>query len=214
MIYKLDNVRRDINNLPKGIKTKDYDNLIKSYIKKKYEIEFDLNHLREDDYLQRAYFFVNTYYIKDYKERFLFIDKAKDVFTRWFNTDQIIKLVNKCDFNFMFSYAKKYVDSSHPFIRRWGYVMFIFHKDKKDIEVAKKIITLCKNDNHHDVMMAMAWLLCELAIFNPDLIYDYLSKHILNYKITSMAVGKIRDSFRIDQTIKNRFLELRAKYEH
>ena len=210
--YPVKLVRRDINSLPKGIQTKDYDILIKSYIKKDYRIIATIKDLKEDNYLQRAFFFVNCHFIKNHKERFLLIDEYKDCFDYWWNTDQIIKLVNKCDYNFMFEYSKNYINDASPMIRRWGYVMYIFHPCKKDADAVNKLLTLFKDDDNHDVMMAEAWTLCEFAIFFPDLIYDYLDRHVLNYKITSMAIGKIRDSYRIDESTKQRFIMLREKY--
>lgn len=211
-IYPIKHVIQDILKLDNNFKTKEIDSLIKFYIKSNYSIEYNYDLLKKDVFSQRVFFFVNLSYIKSYKEKYLYIDKYKHLFNNWWHTDQLIKQVNKTDFDLMFNYASKYINNSKEYIRRWGYVEFIFHPCKKDFDSCKKIIKLLKNDNSETVMMAEAWLICELAIFHTEYIYNLLKEKKLSYKITSKSISKICDSFRIKEEWKKKFESIRKDF--
>lgn len=202
----------EINKLPFGSKTIQCDQIIKRFQKRKDFVSYDFDLLKDHIWGQRAFFFINLNLIKDPKERFDFIDKHKEVFYSWGCTDQIIKFVNDCDIDYMIEHAEKYAESDATYIQRWGYVMFIFHKERNKIDLAKKMLKLFKNSDELTIQMAQGWLLCELAIFNPDLIYEYLKNKPLNYEVAGKAFSKIHDSFRISNEWKNKFKNLRNLY--
>jgi 3-methyladenine DNA glycosylase AlkD len=74
---------------------------------------------------------------------------------------------------------------------------------------AEALLPLLQNDDHYYVQMAEAWLLAELAIFQPETVYGWLSACDLKYNITGKAVQKICDSFRIQPEWKTAFRTLR-----
>lgn len=201
----LNEIQNDISLLNSNFKTKDIDGLIKKYVKRKEEVEYNYSLLKNDHWLQRIFFYTHLKNIKEPKDRFLFIDKYKDLFSFWADNDQLIGFIRKCDFDFIYEYSKEYIKSNIEFIKRWGYVMYILHPSKLDIEKTKLILELISKENRHSLILAQAWLLCELAIYHQELIYDYLKKDLINYKIKSMTITKINDSFRISKEWKEKF---------
>lgn len=208
-ISKID---KEIKALPEKNKAKELNNLIKKYYKENQSVNFDEDVLKENVLTAKAFFFINCKQIKKPEDKFMLIDQYKSVFYYWYSTDSIMSLVSKVNFDFMFDKAKWYVHDWQTYTRRWGYVMFISHPCKKDPECAKKLLTLLHDDQKETIQMAEAWLLCELAIFNTELIYNYLCKCKLSYRIISKAVSKITDSFRISDDWKKKFRQIRYDY--
>jgi 3-methyladenine DNA glycosylase AlkD len=197
-------VLSDIATLREGYKTKDIDILIKRYVKAGADVSALREHILEDQVLHRIYYFVALKQLKDVYQRMEFIHQNL-LFTDWWHTDQLIKFVSDMDFDEAFGYAKEYVKSNDPFIRRWGYVLFI-SKLCRNKENLGKLLTLFKNDDHYTNQMAEGWLICELAIFFPEEMLGWFKNgNKLNYKINSKAIQKICDSYRITDEVKARF---------
>lgn len=200
-------VNQDIKALPDNYKTKDVDRLISHYVKE----HADVSSLRKDvlvqpQILHRIYYYVSLKQIKDVNQRMDFIHQNR-FFSDWWHTDQLIKFVSDLDFDTAYRYAKDYVTDRDPFIRRWGYVMFI---SKLGRNHAKQLLLLLYNDDEYYVQMGEAWLIAELAIFEPQTVWDWMKTNGLRYNINGKAIQKICDSFRIKDEWKNRFKDLRA----
>ena len=201
-------VLSDIAKLGEGYKTKDIDVLIKRYIKFGADVSELREHILEEQILHRFYYFVALKQMKDVYQRMEFIHQNL-LFSDWWHTDQLIKFVKEIDFDTAFAHAQEYVKSDDPYIRRWGYVMFISELGRKR-ENLEKILTLFKNDDHYTNQMAEGWLICELAIFFPEeMLGWFVEENNLSYKINSKAIQKICDSYRITDEIKERFKSLR-----
>ena len=104
-------------------------------------------------------------------------------------------------------YAAEYVKSEEPFVRRWGYVLFISRLGR---EHAEQLLPLMKNDGHYYVQMGEAWLIAELAVTEPETVHKWMATCGIDYKICGKAIQKICDSYRISQDWKEKFKELRA----
>jgi 3-methyladenine DNA glycosylase AlkD len=128
------------------------------------------------------------------------------LFSDWWHTDQIISFVADLDFELALAYARNYIRSEDPFIRRWGYVLFISKLCKGH---ADALLPLMKEDEHYYVQMAQGWLVAELAVHEPEKVYDWFWKNDLKYNINGKAVQKICDSFRISDQWKEEFKKLR-----
>lgn len=203
-------VNERIENLDK--KTSSNINLIiKEYKKLKEEVSYDEGLLNHNVLLQKCFFHINVNLIKNYDERLDYIDKYKHLFYDWYCTDLLISLVKKSSIKKMIEYTKLYRFSKDEFTVRWAFVMYITHVNKKDKILINELLPLLVNDERYMVIMGEAWLLCELAIYHPNEIYDFLKRSNLNYKIKSKAISKIYDSFRINNEIKAKFLDLRSK---
>lgn len=198
----------DIESLGSGYKTADLDRLIAKYVKEGACVEDLREHILSDTRLHRIYFYVSLKQLRSPNERLKFIDENL-LFADWWHTDQLISFVAKCDFDLAFSYSSRYVHSTDPYVRRWGYVMLISRLCRAE-ENLYKILSLIKNDNAYTVQMAEAWLLCELTVFFPERMLDYFRHdNDLDYSINSKAIQKISDSYRIDPEMKEKFKSLR-----
>lgn len=127
----------------------------------------------------------------------------------WWQVDQLSQFVSKgLVFDFAYEKAKQYVESELPFVRRWGYVLFM-PSLVKDVSVVEKILLLFKDDEAYYVQMAQAWLISSLAVYAPEKTWKYLVSCSLHYNIVGKAIQKINDSFRISEAYKMYFNEIR-----
>lgn len=206
MILTVEQVNADISALPENYKTGDIDRLIRRYVKEKADASLLRPYILEDQKLHRIYYYVFLKKIKSVEERMDFIHNNL-LFSDWWHTDQLINFVSEMDFDTAMQYAKEYTISEDPFIRRWGYVMFI---SKLGRNKAQDILNLIHNDEHYYVQMGEAWLIAEMAVFEPDYVYQWLQECDLNYNIAGKAIQKINDSFRISAEWKKEYKKLRA----
>lgn len=200
---------KDLDALPEDYKTKNVDALIRRYVKEKTDFSDLRDHILTDQRLHRIYFHGSLKRIKDPATRMAFIDQNL-LFNDWWHTDQLIDFVKAVPFDVAYSYAERYVADADPFIRRWGYVMFISKlcRDEGNLDY---ILTLFHNDDHYYVQMAEAWLIAELAVFFPDRVYVWLPGTGLEYNISGKAIQKICDSYRITDEMKEKFKGLRGQ---
>lgn len=207
MKLTIEQVQKDLNALPAHYKTADVDGLIRCYVKAKADASPLCPYILEKQQFHRIYYYVSLKQIKTPRERMAFIHENL-LFSDWWHTDQLIHYVAKMDFDVALAYAKKYIHSDDPFIRRWGYVLFI---SKLCCGHAEELLPLMHNDDHYYVQMAQAWLIAELAIFEPEKVYEWFKKNDLTYSINGKAIQKICDSFRISNQWKEACKQLRPE---
>lgn len=205
MLLTKDLVQNDLGALPERYKTADVDRLIKRYVKEGADASSLRPYILTYQELHRIYFYVSLEQIRGAEQRMKFIHENL-LFCDWWHTDQLIHYVADLSFDTALDYAKKYVISDDPFIRRWGYVLFISRLCHTH---AEELLALMHNDGHYYVQMAEAWLIAELAIFEPDVVYAWLKRGTLSYSISGKAIQKISDSFRISDGLKVKFKSLR-----
>ena len=205
MILSKEVVLRDIEALPNNYKTKDIDGLISKYVKEKGDVSALRDSVLVEQRFHRIYYYVNLKQIKEPLKRFQFIHKNL-FFSDWWHTDELINFVGDVDFDLAYQYAKKYVRSKDPYIRRWGYVLFI---SKLCRGKAAELLELLKDDDAYTVQMAEAWLIAELAVFEPKVVYKWFQVNGLKYNINGKAIQKICDSFRISNEWKEKYKALR-----
>lgn len=107
--------------------------------------------------------------------------------------------------------VREYLASDNPWYQRAGLVFLL------DYYVRQEYIddifswaeqTMCER---YYVQMAHAWLIAECYTKFPEKTYAYLTDCRLNQEILNKAVQKIRDSYRVDETWKERALIFRRK---
>lgn len=194
---------------PGQYKTADVDRLIRRYVKQKADVSLLREHILMQQQFHRIYFYVSLEQMKDANERMQFIHENL-LFTDWWHTDQLIRYAAKLDFETAMSYAEEYMDSEDPFVRRWGYVMFISDLGRKH---ADRLLPLMKEDDQYYVQMAEAWLIAELTVNEPEAVYQWMKDCGLSYSICGKAIQKICDSYRISKDWKERFRALRPKWK-
>lgn len=200
-------VQRDLDSLPRHYKTADVDRLIRYYGKQGADVSALRPHILKEQQFHRIYYYVNLNRIKAAADRMAFIHENL-LFSDWWHTDQIISYVADLDFDTALRYAKDYIRDGDPFIRRWGYVLFISRLCKGHTD---QLLPLMHNDEEYYVRMAEAWLIAELAVHEPEAVHHWLRQNGLNYHINGKAIQKICDSFRITDGWKARFKELRPE---
>ena len=198
-------VQKELDALPPHCKTADVDRVIRSMVKRKANVSALRCCILQEQQFHRIYFFVSLQQIKQVEARMEFIHENL-LFSDWWHTDQIISYVADLDFDLAFRYAEGYVRSEDPFVRRWGYVLFISRLCKGH---AAEILPLLHNDDHYYVQMAQAWLLAELAVQEPQTVLAWMECNDLKYNINGKAIQKICDSFRICDSWKGAFKKLR-----
>ena len=198
-------VQNHLDNLPQPYKTADVDQLIRQYVKQKADVSALRPHILTEQQFHRIYYYVNLDQINNVKERMAFIHENL-LFSDWWHTDQVISYVADLDFDTALQYAKIYIKNEDPFIRRWGYVLFISRLCKGH---AAQLLPLMKDDKEYYVQMAQAWLIAELTVHEPEVVHQWLSHNDLKYNINGKAIQKICDSFRITDEWKKRFKDLR-----
>lgn len=199
-------IQADLDALPENYKTRDVDRLISKYVKQKADVSCLRPFILSEQQFHRIYFYVSLKQIKSVDDRLAFINENL-LFTDWWHTDQLISFVADLDINKALKQTQVYVSDEDPFIRRWGYVMFI---SKLCRGHAERILPFLHDDPEYYVQMAEAWLIAELAVFEPDAVYVSMAEgNSLRYNINGKAIQKICDSYRISDDWKEKFKSLR-----
>ena len=204
-------IKELFDNLPKNFKTKDIDRLDKKLIKEKQDVSCLKDYVKNNNLYNRTYFQVSLGILSNYVEQYEFIEQNALLLNDWWHTDQLPQFIEVPDIYFAASKAKEYVKAEHPFLRRWGYVMFMPTLVKQEAAF-DLIIPLFKDDDEYYVQMAEAWLISYLAIYHPEKTLAYLETQNLKYNIISKAIQKILDSYRISNEYKAKFKEIRKRY--
>ena len=198
-------VQKDLDALPQHYKTGDVDRLIRQYVKEQADVSALRPYILAEQQFHRIYYYVSLDQIKSVDQRMAFIHENL-LFSDWWHTDQIISYVADLDFDMALRYAKDYIHSGDPFVRRWGYVLFISKLCKGH---AAEIFPLMQDDDHYYVQMGEAWLIVELAVHEPEAVYEWFQRNDLKYNINGKAIQKICDSFRITDEWKSELKKLR-----
>lgn len=110
-----------------------------------------------------------------------------------------------------FELSEEYLKSEDSFTRRLGIRILFSYKKTEYIDRIFKIIDSFYNEEDYYVNMAIAWLLCELMIYNRDKTLQYLKNHNLNKFVINKAISKCRDSYRISKQDKELLVKYRVK---
>lgn len=198
-------VQKDLDALPAGYKTGDVDRLIRRYVGEKADASPLRPHILAQQQFHRIYYYVSLKQMKNVNDRMAFLHENL-LFSDWWHTDQLISFVADLEFSTALAYARDYVRSADPYIRRWGYVLFISRLCRGH---AGELLGLTQDDGHYSVQMAQAWLIAELAVFEPETVHSWMQSNDLAYAINGKAIQKICDSYRISPQWKTRFRQLR-----
>ena len=207
MKFTKEQIQEELNALPEHYKTGDVDRMIRRLVSQRADVSALRPYILTEQQFHRIYFYVSLDQIKNVNERMAFIHENL-LFADWWHTDQLISYVANLDFDSALTYAKQYTRDEDPFIRRWGYVMFISRLCKGH---ASELLPLLHDDEQYYVQMAQAWLVAQLAISEPEAVYEWFEENNLKYNINGKAIQKICDSFRIPKEWKQKYKELRPQ---
>lgn len=194
-------------------KAKDVDRFDRTLIKRGEDISCLRDIILSKQEYHRTFFQVSLAQQEGIEAKLAFIENNFDKLQDWWHVDQLSQFVDKeLTFDLAYEKAKKYIQSELPFVRRWGYVIFI-PTLVKEAGAVQKLFCLFKDDDEYYVQMAEAWLLSYLGIYEPEKTLSYLEGCPLKYDIAGKAIQKICDSFRISHEWKVRFRKVRQKYK-
>lgn len=192
-------------------RTADVDRYNKLLIKNKEDVSQLKDFVLSNQMVHRTYFQVSLGLMNSVEQQFLFIEQNEDLLQDWWHVDQLTQFIKRpVDFSFALSKAQQYIEFSKPFVRRWGYVLFLVGLQKNK-NYTEQILSLMKDDDEYYVQMAEAWLIADLAVFNVEAVKSFLQTSKLKYNILGKAIQKMCDSFRISQRDKAFVKSLRSK---
>ena len=122
--YTKAEIRALVDALPENYRTPDLDGIIRQLVREGADVSCLRDFVLAEQDLHRIYYYVNLKQLRDVNDRMQFIHENL-LFSDWWHTDQLIGFVKALDFDRAIAFAKDYVNSEAPFIRRWGYVLFI-----------------------------------------------------------------------------------------
>ena len=192
-----------------GHKTAELDRFSRELIRKGADVAFLKGIVLEHQEYHRIYFQVSLAGFDDAAAQFAFIEENFDLLQDWWHVDQLTQFLRKVEFAFALRKAEAYVLDPRPYVRRWGYVLFIPYL-LKEAGAAEMLFPLFRDDDEYTVQMAEAWLISCLAMQKPEKTFAFLRDTSLRYSITGKAIQKICDSFRVTEEWKSRFRGLRA----
>lgn len=194
-------------------KTKDVDRLNKRLIKEKTDVSFLKDIVLDRQEFYRTYFQVSLCSLNNVNDQFKFIEDNFHLLNDWWHVDELPQFLKEFDLDFAYLKACEYIKHENPFVRRWGYVLFMPRLVKNELAI-EKIISLLKNDSEYYVIMAEAWLISYLAIYHFDRTYEFIKNdNVLTYDIMGRAIQKTCDSFRVSDVNKEKIKKLRVKYK-
>ncbi len=206
-------LEQEFAKLGEHYKTQDVDRLNRQLIKQREDVSFLADLVLEKQQYHRTFFQVSLGQLRTQQEKLAFIEAHFDKLQDWWHVDQLSQFVDKTlTFDYAYEKAKIYIQSEMPFVRRWGYVLFM-PSLVKDPDVAEKLFALFRDDEEYYVQMAEGWLLSYLGIYAPEKTLAYLEGCPLRYNIAGKAIQKICDSYRVSDDWKARFKEVRKRYK-
>ena len=108
--------------------------------------------------------------------------------------------------------SRKYLKSKDLYKRRLGIrILFSYKNNMEYIDKVFEVIDKFYDEDEYYVNMAIAWLVCELMIYNRNKTLKYLEHHKLNKFTINKAISKCRDSYRVSKEDKELLLNFRTK---
>lgn len=185
IVSKYEYIGVRIPNLRKIAKNIDTEIYISNFIPKSYE-----------DIIVYGILIAN---IKDPKRRINLINGYLKYIDCWSICDTFcsnLKFIKE-DLDTHFLWILSYLESDKTFYIRFGLVMLLkYYQDKKYFKYIYDKIKMI-NNNEYYCEMAIAWLLCEMAVIDKKYIDRFIEN--LSPNIQKMYLRKIKDSYKIKE---------------
>ena len=108
--------------------------------------------------------------------------------------------------------SQEYLKSKDAFKRRVGIrIMFSYKNNIEYVDKIFEVIDKFYDEEEYYVNMAIAWLVCELMIYNRYKTLKYLEHHNLNKFTINKVISKCRDSYRVSKEDKELLLKYKTK---
>lgn len=186
-----------------GLYTKEINDIIK-----KYQNE-NIGELKERNLyeLNLIYIKIKLKQCKNLAEQEDFLRNNVDLIDSWAITDTSYQLLRIKSFDEALIFFEEFSSIDNEMLIRYAFL--VFFKFKEDRTCYEKILPRFKNSKYYYVNMVEAWLLATLYIFFPEETYNFLETSNISNDIKLKSISKICDSFRIDNTEKEKVRLLR-----
>ena len=194
--YEMLGIRtRIIRSIAKEISKKDFRGFLKQSFKGLYE-----------EALLRG---ILISYIKNYDEFILYLDEFVKLIDNWAICDMCLssyKIINKNRDVFILK-IKDYLNSGNQYIVRIGIISLLDYYLVDDY--IDYVFQLIDNIDYraYYVDMAIAWLISVAFVKYQEKTIKFLDNNKLDKEIIRMSIQKIRDSLRVDKTMKDYVLK-------
>ncbi len=148
--------------------------------------------------------------IKDFDKMKTYLDDFAENCDNWAHCDTL-KLPTKKNPALFFNWAKDYLKSPKPFVKRVGIRILFDYIDQAHIDEIFNLLESQSESQEYYVNMAAAWLLCECFIKQREKTLQFLQKQTLNDFVINKAIQKCRDSFRVSAQDKDMLLKYKRK---
>ena len=149
--------------------------------------------------------------IKDFNLRKKYINKL--YIDNWSTCDILTFKIKGLEEEY-WELSQEYLKNIDLFKRRIGIRILFSYKNTEYVDEIFKVIDSFYNEEEYYVNMAIAWLLCELMIYNRHKTLEYLKHHKLNRFTINKAISKCRDSYRISKEDKELLLKYKITDKH
>lgn len=177
-------------------------------LKSDSELVFPTIYLNKSFEINYLYIMSNIAKRHSFEEQLNYIILNKKYLKCWQITDSIPSYLKKAKFNLFFKYFKKNINSSDEFLVREMWIIALKYTSFDEVLVLLDYIV---NTDKYYIMMAEAWFLATLAIYQKDAVKHLLENNQIDKELKKKAIQKIIDSFRIDDKYKTDCQLIRSK---
>jgi len=164
--------------------------------------DFELGKYLEVDF---SYFAIGLLRCKTAAEQLIFLRQNLYYAKSWMITDMIPSFLRGMSFEDFWLFFLDTHANKHIYTRRFAYVFALkFYRDQRILDVLPYV----KLNEEYMVCMGQAWLLATVAIRFSQAVFDFLCDSA-DANLKKKTISKIRDSYRIDDVTKNKFIGLR-----
>ncbi len=142
--------------------------------------------------------------------KFEYLDRFIPTIRDWAIHDGLVSSL-KCSRRYpkeMLNYILKYRNSNQEFEVRFVAVMLMTYYLKDEYVQEAFDIVKCLNLSTYYAKMGVAWFIATAIINYQELALDFL-KETKDAELITMCIRKIRDSYRVNDDIKNKVLEFK-----
>lgn len=146
------------------------------------------------------------------EKKALLLDEYLQYIDNWATCDLIVSALKMKpnEYDFVWNHYKKLMKAEGEFERRF-YIVLLLNKFllPQYIDEALKVFSTIKNGDYF-VDMALAWGYAEAMIKFPEMTMDIIKQRVLPKFIQNKAIQKMRESFRISESLKNELVEYKV----
>lgn len=157
-----------------------------------------------EEFAVKAFLIIN---IKDDESKFKLASEFVKTMPNWAICDQFDAIKFK-DSRFINLLLLQCLSSNLEYEKRFFYVYYMRNLETFELN---KFFEICLNekDDRYYVKMAMAWALAEIFIKFKESVLNLLESKRLDKFVQNKTISKIRDSFRVEKSIKDELVKLR-----